>query len=64
VHDITPFMILRLKLQADLQKLKHKLHTAATGIPIPQRPHAPLAYYEPHEVLDARALAMVCMLIL
>jgi SWIM zinc finger len=61
VHHITPFMFMRRKLQAELLQFKRKRHAAATGLPVPQRPHVPLAFYEPHDTLDPRAQAMVCL---
>lgn len=61
VRHITPFMFMRRKLQAELLLLKRKRHVAATGLPVAQRPHVPLAFYEPHDTLDSRAQAMVCV---
>ena len=59
VRDITPFMYRRRRFQAELRELKKKRHTAATGLPVPQRRHVPLAYFEPNETLGSRGKEMV-----
>lgn len=60
VLQITPLIFKRREMVSKVKKLKGPRTANATGPVQSRRPHPPLVFYEPNEILDDRAEFMVC----